>query len=93
MPQDIIDRVNALGKADGIANQLTFMDHEGNLVRTVKLTPKSEDGVDISGVPKANISPRQPHDDQTDQTIEVSPANLGDTRVPAIKQETAKPTI
>ena len=58
MPQDNIDRVNALGKADGIANQLTFMNHEGNSVGTVELTPKSEDIVDIPGVPKHNISPR-----------------------------------
>ena len=93
MPQDIIDKVNALEKTNGISNQLTFTDHEGNPVGTVKLTHENEDDVDIPGVPKANISPRQPHDDQMDQTIKVNLTDLGDTRVPAIEQETAEPVI
>ena len=33
MPQEVIDRVNALGKKDGVPSQPTFFDREGRLIK------------------------------------------------------------
>ena len=36
MPQDVINHVNQLGKADGQPNILIFYDHQGNPVKDLQ---------------------------------------------------------
>ena len=56
MLQEVIDHVNALGKADGIPSQLTFFDSEGRPVKLVELEAQADTPVDdhdkITGVPQ-----------------------------------------
>ena len=48
MPQEVLDHVNQLGKANGIHEQLTFYDWNGNLIKAIDMpTPQPE----ITGVP------------------------------------------
>jgi hypothetical protein len=61
MPQEVIDRVNQLGKADGQPELLTFTDRKGNLIGDDVVPDAQTAGVDldapIAGVPPPPAAP------------------------------------
>ena len=89
IPQDVIDWVNQLGKADGQPSILTFSDCQGNPVKDLQASVDSEAPTEIPGVQVTPpLATEQTELGTSEQpTIDMQdPKNLAEL-VPAIENE------
>ena len=80
MPQDMIDHVNQLSKADGQLKLLMFFDHKGSPVSNSESPSPANTPVKIAGVPAK--------DQAKDPPIEAAkPASMNDLNIQAVPEE------